>query len=223
MKFNIAIDGPSGSGKSVIAKKIAQKHQFKHIDSGAMYRCVAFEAMRQNIDLGNQEALCELIHSMSILFTPDSKVLINNEDVTLDIRQEAVSIAASNVSKHKEVRVLLVKAQQEMAKEKNCIMEGRDIGSVVLPDAKLKIFLTADVKVRAKRRYLDLLSKNIEANYEQVEKDLILRDYQDTHRKESPLEKMDDAIEINSTYLSLEETIDIISSHIIRLKGESND
>lgn len=223
MKFNVAIDGPSGAGKSVIALKVAQRYNLTHIDSGAMYRVIALKAFYHDIQQDDEEGLVNLINTTKIHFGPDRKVYMDDKDVSLEIRQEKVSFAASTISKLKEVRRLLVLQQQEMAKQKNCIMEGRDIGTVVLVDAEVKIFLIADVDVRAKRRYLDLLAKNLPANLEEIQRDLILRDYQDTHRKESPLKKADDAIIVDSTYLSIEEVVDAISEIIEeKTKGECN-
>lgn len=217
MRYNVAIDGPSGAGKSVIALKVAKRFNLLHIDSGAMYRVIAYKATLNDIAFDDEEKLVNLIHNTSIRLTSDKRVFMDDQEVTLDIRHEKISLGASSVSKLKEVRRLLVEAQQEMAKQKNCIMEGRDIGTVVLPDAEVKIFLTAQVSIRAKRRYLDLLSKGLPADLEEIKKDLILRDYQDSHRKESPLKKADDAIEVDSSHLSIDEVVDSIS-HIIETK-----
>lgn len=225
MKYNVAIDGPSGAGKSVIALKIAQRFNLTHIDSGAMYRVIALKASRQDVDFDDEEKLVDIIHNTTIRFSKDKRVFMDDEDVSLEIRQEKISLGASDVSKLKEVRRLLVLAQQDMAKEKNCIMEGRDIGTVVLPEAEVKIFLTASVDVRSKRRYLDLLAKGINANYDNIKRDLILRDHQDTNRKESPLKKAEDAVELDTTHLSIDEVIDAISEIIddkVR-KGENCD
>lgn len=214
MKYNVAIDGPSGAGKSVIALKVAQRYNLTHIDSGAMYRVIALKAIRNGIDFNDEKALVDLIHQTKIRFGKEKRVFMDDEDVTLDIRHEKISLGASDVSKLKRVRQLLVEAQQEMAKDKNCIMEGRDIGTVVLPDAEVKIFLTASVQVRSERRYFDLLAKGIKADLEQIKKDLVLRDYQDSTRKESPLKKAEDAIELDSSHLSIEEVVSAIGDII---------
>lgn len=214
MKYNVAIDGPSGAGKSVIALKVAQRYNLTHIDSGAMYRVIALKAIRNGIDFNDEKALVDLIHQTKIRFGKEKRVFMDEEDVTLDIRHEKISLGASDVSKLKRVRQLLVEAQQEMAKDKNCIMEGRDIGTVVLPDAEVKIFLTASVQVRSERRYFDLLAKGIKADLEQIKKDLVLRDYQDSTRKESPLKKAEDAIELDSSHLSIEEVVSAIGDII---------
>lgn len=214
MKYNVAIDGPSGAGKSVIALKVAQRFNLLHIDSGAMYRVIALKAKQNGIALDDEQQLVDLIKSTDIKMTQDRRIFMDDQDVTTLIRHEAISLGASAVSKLREVRRLLVLAQQELAKQKNCIMEGRDIGTVVLRDAEVKIFLTAQVSVRAKRRYLDLLSKGLEADLEQIKRDLILRDYQDSHRKESPLKKAADAIELDSSHLSIDEVVDAIGEII---------
>lgn len=211
MKYNVAIDGPSGAGKSVIALKIAQRFNLTHIDSGAMYRVIALKAVLNNIAFDDEDKLVDLIHNTKIRFSRDKRVFMDEDDVTLKIRQEQISLGASDISKLKEVRRLLVLAQQEMAQAKNCIMEGRDIGTVVLPDAEVKIFLTASVDVRSKRRYFDLLAKGLNADLEQIKKDLILRDHQDSTRIESPLKKAHDAIELDTSHLSIEEVIEAIS------------
>lgn len=222
MKYNVAIDGPSGAGKSVIALKVAHRFNLLHIDSGAMYRVIALKAFQNDIAFDAEEKLVQLIHDTDIQMTRDRKIFMDGQDVSQLIRQEKISLGASDVSKLKEVRRLLVLAQQKLAQQKNCIMEGRDIGTVVLPDAEVKIFLTADVSVRAQRRHLDLLSKGMKSDLEQVKRDLILRDYQDTHRKESPLKQADDAIALDTTHLSIEEVVDAIAEIIKQktMKGE---
>lgn len=225
MKYNVAIDGPSGAGKSVIALKVAQRFNLLHIDSGAMYRVIALKAKQNGIALDDEQQLVDLIKSTDIKMTQDRRIFMDDQDVTTLIRHEAISLGASAVSKLREVRRLLVLAQQELAKQKNCIMEGRDIGTVVLKDAEVKIFLTAQVSVRAKRRYLDLLSKGLEADLEQIKRDLILRDYQDSHRKESPLKKAADAIELDSSHLSIDEVVDAIGEIInskVNVEGRKN-
>ena len=225
MKYNVAIDGPSGAGKSVIALKVAQRFNLLHIDSGAMYRVIALKAKQNGIALDDEQQLVDLIKSTDIKMTQDRRIFMDDQDVTTLIRHEAISLGASAVSKLREVRRLLVLAQQELAKQKNCIMEGRDIGTVVLKDAEVKIFLTAQVSVRAKRRYLDLQSKGLEADLEQIKRDLILRDYQDSHRKESPLKKAADAIELDSSHLSIDEVVDAIGKILnskVNVEGRKN-
>ncbi len=214
MRFNVAIDGPSGAGKSVIALKLADKYNLLHINSGAMYRVIALEALRTNTDKDDVDALINIIQSTKIQLLPKQIVFMNNEDVTQAIRHENISKLSSYISKHKMVRKLLVEQQQEMVKKKNCIMEGRDITTVVIPDAEIKIYLTASVDVRATRRYLDLLARHMEADLEVIKLDIIKRDTQDMNRKESPLVQSPDAFVVDSSYLSIDETVEEISTYI---------
>ncbi len=214
MRFNVAIDGPSGAGKSVIALKLADKYNLLHINSGAMYRVIALEALRTNTDKDDVDALINIIQSTRIQLLPKQIVFMNNEDVTQAIRHENISKLSSYISKHKMVRKLLVEQQQEMVKKKNCIMEGRDITTVVIPDAEIKIYLTASVDVRATRRYLDLLARHMEADLEIIKLDIIKRDTQDMNRKESPLVQSPDAFVVDSSYLSIDETVEEISTYI---------
>lgn len=214
MRFNVAIDGPSGAGKSVIALKLADKYNLLHINSGAMYRVIALEALRTNTDKDDVDALINIIQSTRIQLLPKQIVFMNNEDVTQAIRHENISKLSSYISKHKMVRKLLVEQQQEMVKMKNCIMEGRDITTVVIPDAEIKIYLTASVDVRATRRYLDLLARHMEVDLEIIKLDIIKRDTQDMNRKESPLVQSPDAFVVDSSYLSIDETVEEISTYI---------
>ncbi len=214
MRFNVAIDGPSGAGKSVIALKLADKYNLLHINSGAMYRVIALEALRTNTDKDDVDALINIIQSTRIQLLPKQIVFMNNEDVTQAIRHENISKLSSYISKHKMVRKLLVEQQQEMVKKKNCIMEGRDITTVVIPDAEIKIYLTASVDVRATRRYLDLLARHMEEDLEIIKLDIIKRDTQDMNRKESPLVQSPDAFVVDSSYLSIDETVEEISTYI---------
>lgn len=214
MRFNVAIDGPSGAGKSVIALKLADKYNLLHINSGAMYRVIALEALRTNTDKDDVDALINIIQSTKIQLLPKQIVFMNNEDVTQAIRHENISKLSSYISKHKMVRKLLVEQQQEMVKKKNCIMEGRDITTVVIPDAEIKIYLTASVDVRATRRYLDLLARHMETDLEIIKLDIIKRDTQDMNRKESPLVQSPDAFVVDSSYLSIDETVEEISTYI---------
>ncbi len=214
MRFNVAIDGPSGAGKSVIALKLADKYNLLHINSGAMYRVIALEVLRTNTDKDDVDALINIIQSTKIQLLPKQIVFMNNEDVTQAIRHENISKLSSYISKHKMVRKLLVEQQQEMVKKKNCIMEGRDITTVVIPDAEIKIYLTASVDVRATRRYLDLLARHMEADLEVIKLDIIKRDTQDMNRKESPLVQSPDAFVVDSSYLSIDETVEEISTYI---------
>jgi len=223
MKLNIAIDGPSSAGKSTIAKAIARKYHLTHIDTGAMYRCVALAVKRLSIDSENEIKIEEILPSINIQFDENECIYLNNENVTDFIRGEEISWIASTISKHFSVRSFLVAQQQTIASEKGYILDGRDIGTVVLPNAEVKIFLTADPSLRANRRFLEYQSKDIECSFEEVFEDIKKRDFQDSNRVNSPLEKASDAIEIDTSVLSIDEVLTMISLIIdSKLKGEEN-
>ncbi len=204
----IAIDGPSAAGKSTAAKTIAQQLGYLYIDTGAMYRAVALMAIRQNIAFDDAKALTDLTARLDIRLENTSagyKVSVNDEDVSEEIRLPEVGNAASPVSAVQGVRELLVKMQQQMAKTTSVVMDGRDIGTVVLPDADCKIFLTADARERAYRRCEELKAKGIDADIDQIEQDIIARDYRDSHRSNSPLKQADDAYLIDSSQMTAAE------------------
>ena len=222
MKKNIsvAIDGPSAAGKSTIAKMVAKKENFIYIDTGAMYRCVAYYCLTQKIDLNDEKAVEQAIEHIQIRLTPDNKVYLNDEDVSNQIRQDQVSLGASCVSKYQAVRSFLVDEQRKMAKAGNVILDGRDIGTVVLPNADLKIYQIASVETRAKRRYLENLERGLDAYLETIKKEIEERDYQDTHREISPLKKAEDAIELDTSSLTLEEVVEQVLTLIQKAKEE---
>ena len=209
-KINIAIDGPSASGKSTIAKRLCRELGYKHLDTGAMYRCVALKVKRTGTDYKDKKAMKELLDNINIDFTPQGKVLLDGEDVSAEIRTNEISMLASDVSTILEVRKFLVALQQEMAKDKGYVMDGRDIGTVVLPDAEVKIFMTASAETRAQRRYLENKERGIKSNLRALKQEIIERDYQDTHRTHSPLKKADDAIEIDTSDMSIVQVTDEI-------------
>ena len=212
MKINIAIDGPSAAGKSTIAKRLAKALGYSHLDTGAMYRCVGYLAAQRGIDLYDEDALTEMTASMRIRFDSEGHVFLNEEDVSAAILENRVSMLASSVSVHPRVRKLLVDMQRQMALDKGVIMDGRDIGTVVLPDAELKIFMVASVEARARRRYQEYLDKHIEADYDTICEDIKKRDDQDMHRAASPLTKAADAHEIDTSDMSIEEVCAAILS-----------
>ena len=212
--FNIAIDGPSASGKSTIAKEIAKKLGFVHIDTGAMYRALAYNCIKKNVDLDDEQTCVNLAKNTEIELLENGAVFLNGYNVTKSIRNDEVSLAASKISQYKEVRKILVKLQQAMASKKGFVMDGRDITSVVLTDAEVKIFQTADIKVRAQRRFQELIDKGLEVDYDEVYDDLVKRDSQDSNRKESLLIKVKDALEIDTTYLSIDESVALIMNFI---------
>ena len=209
-KINIAIDGPSASGKSTIAKELCKKLDYKHLDTGAMYRCVALKVVKTGIDYNDEAALKELLKGIKIDFSSDGKVFLDGEDVSSAIRTDEISMMASNVSTKLTVRKHLVKMQQKIAKNKGYIMDGRDIGTVVLPDAEVKIFMTASAETRAKRRYLENQERGIKSNLRALTQEIIERDYQDSHRKHSPLKKAEDAIEIDTSEMTIVQVVDEI-------------
>ena len=209
-KINIAIDGPSASGKSTIAKRLCRELGYKHLDTGAMYRCVALKVARTGINYKDKAAMKQLLDSINIDFTPRGKVLLDGEDVSSAIRTNEISMLASDVSTQLAVRQHLVKLQQEMSKNKGYVMDGRDIGTVVLPDAEVKIFMTASAETRAQRRYLENKERGIKSNLRALKQEIIERDYQDTHRTHSPLKKADDTIEIDTSDMTIVQVTDEI-------------
>jgi len=213
MKINIAIDGPSASGKSTIAKELAKQLGYIHIDTGAMYRSVAYYALKTHVSLEDENQLVHMIEKMDIELTLDGLVLVNQNDVSTLIRQNEVSLAASKISTYPKVRSQLVAQQQKMTKSKGFIVDGRDIGTVVLPEAELKIYQTASVSSRAQRRYLENIQKGIHSDFEELKKEIEERDYQDTHREASPLKKAKDAIEIDTSLMSIDEVVDMIKKY----------
>ena len=211
MKINIAIDGPSAAGKSTIAKMLASRLGYVHLDTGAMYRCTAYKALEEGISLDDENALAAMLAGADIELTPEGTVFLDGRDVTTAIRQEQVSLAASRVSRHARVRQDLVARQQKMAAAKGFIMDGRDIGTVVLKDAEVKVFLTASVRSRALRRLQqDYGDKGTDEQLALIEKDIEQRDYDDTHRSNSPLCRAEDAVVIDSSDMTREQVVDAI-------------
>ncbi len=216
MRINIAIDGPSGAGKSTIADILASKLSYVHLDTGAMYRSVALLAIKNNASLSDEKKIVELMENDFKLDMANDKVTLNGEDITDAIRTNEVSMAASDISKLSGVRKALVKSQQEIASKKGYIVDGRDICSVVLPDAEVKVFLTATSEDRAKRRLEQNRQKGIIDDYDKILEDIKKRDYQDSHRANSPLVKADDATLIDSSNMSIDEVVDKILSLVYK-------
>ena len=215
----IALDGPAGAGKSTIAKEIAQRLQFVYIDTGAMYRTLALACLMQEIPVSDEERICDAAEhaDLDIQYIDGVQhMLLNGEDVSDLIRTEQVSKAASDTSKYQRVRTRLVALQQQLAQRYDVVMDGRDIGTVVLPHADLKVFLTASVDVRAERRYKEYQQKGIACDLDAIREDIRQRDYNDTHRKNSPLMKADDAVEVDTSCMSIEE----VTEEVIRLYRE---
>ncbi len=212
--FHVAIDGPAGSGKSTISKKVSQALGLIHIDTGAMYRAITYLALKKNISLDDKNAY-SFVKNVKVSYKND-KILIENEDVTEEIRSDAVTKNVSLVSSFPVVRKYLVLIQRQAAKNNHIIMDGRDIGSVVLPEADLKIFLTANVQERAKRRMLELQAKGLDVDLNTMIDDIKTRDLKDSTRKESPLIIPKDAIIIDTTNYSVEDTVKVIINEILK-------
>lgn len=220
MKINIAIDGPSAAGKSTIAKLLASKLGYVHLDTGAMYRCCAYEGYIKNIDMDDEEQLKQLMETINISFDSDNHVFINGNDVSLEIRTNENGMRTSLISQKHVVREKLVEMQRKIAEGKGYILDGRDIGTVVLKDAELKIYLIASVDSRAMRRFKELELKGLNPIYEEIAEDLKKRDEQDMNRKESPLRKAEDAIEVDTSDMTIEEVCEEINKLIMLKIGK---
>lgn len=212
-KISIAIDGPAAAGKSTVAKIVAQKLSYLYIDTGAMYRALTWKALQKKISVDDGDNLYRLLVATEIVLQQEEgiqKVYVDGMEVSSQIRLPEISKHVSAVSKHKKVREEMVKRQKELAQTGGVVMDGRDIGTHVLPEAEVKIFLKASVQERARRRHHENLSKGIASNLEEIEKEIALRDEIDSNRSVAPLKKAEDAIEIDSTNLSIEEVVDRI-------------
>ncbi len=215
--LNIALDGPAGSGKSTIAKALAKDYNILYLDTGAMYRACALVALRMGIDPKNREQVEAIADDFNIRVEYKEgaqHTFLGEEDVSETIRQNEVSLVASSISAHPIVREKMVEMQRKIAKSMSCVLDGRDIGSTVLPNANFKFFVTADSKVRANRRYLELLARGQEADLEKIHEEIILRDKQDTEREFSPLKMADDAVLVDTSAMSIEEVVATIKTHI---------
>lgn len=206
-KISIAIDGPAAAGKSTIAKLVARNLNYTYIDTGAMYRCVAFYALKNQVLFEDEKAVCDLLKDIDIQMCPDGTIHLNHEDVTSLIRENEVSMGASVVSRYSAVREFLVDKQREMAQGGGVILDGRDIGTVVLKDAELKIYQVASIECRALRRHKENLERGIESDLEAIKEEIAMRDHQDMTREISPLKKADDAIEIDTSNMTLDEVV----------------
>jgi len=208
----VAIDGYSSCGKSTLAKALAKKLHFIYVDSGAMYRAVALYFIRRDIDTKNHDQIAEALKDIHLNFHSrdyQTHITLNDEEVSAEIRQMPVSDKVSEIAAIKEVRTEMVRQQQRMGKSKNVVMDGRDIGTVVFPHAQIKLFMTADPKIRAERRYKELLPTNPEMTLEEVFENLAHRDYADTTREESPLTRAEDAIVLDNTNLTPEQQLQL--------------
>ena len=223
MKLNIAIDGPSASGKSTIAKALANRLNYTHLDTGAMYRACAYKALKNGINTDNEDDLVKMVNSSHFAFDDLGQILLDGVNISSDIRSKEIDLLTSKIARYAQVRASLVKIQQFMAKNKGYILDGRDIGTVVLPDAEVKIFQTASIESRAKRRLLDYQNKGIKIDYQTIYNEIELRDYQDQNREHSPLRKTDNAFVLDTSNLSINESVDIVYDLVIKKINEGSD
>lgn len=215
-KISIAIDGPAAAGKSTIAKLVASNLGYTYIDTGAMYRCVAYYAIEHHVNVHDEEGVSELLKDIKIQLLPGGVVTLNGEDVTSAIRANEVSMGASIVSSYPKVRSFLVAQQREMAKNGGVILDGRDIGTVVLPDAELKIYQIASIECRAQRRHKENLERGIPSDLEEIKKEIADRDHADMTRSVSPLKKADDAVTLDTSDMTIDEAV----AHVMDLVSQ---
>ncbi len=216
-RFAIAVDGPAGSGKSTVAKAVARKLGIIYVDTGAMYRTVALHCKQNNISWEQEADVAASLDSLKMKIVPEEggqKIFLNDVDVTAEVRTAEIGKGASAVAVYPKVRERMVELQQDMAKEHSVIMDGRDIGTVVLPDANVKIFLTASAEIRARRRYDELIEKGQDVVYEDVLADVIQRDNNDMNRAIAPLKPAEDSVLCDTSELTLEESIQLLISTI---------
>ena len=215
--LRVAIDGPGGTGKSTIAKAVAERLGLEYVDTGAMYRSIALKSIRKGVDPENELAVVEMLSDTEIDFN-DNKVYLDGEDVSGLIRTNEISMQASLISKLGPVRAKVDEVSKRLASTKNVVMEGRDIGTAVIPDAEVKVFMTAAAEVRARRRYNQLLEQGKSANLEQIKEEIEMRDYQDSHREINPLKQAEDAVFLDTSDMTIEENIDAICDLISEKK-----
>lgn len=226
--FSIAIDGPSGAGKSSLAKKLAEAFRFIYVDTGAIYRTLGLAAYRRGIDRKDEKAVMELLPKIKIEMgynqAGEQRMYLDGEDVSEQIRLPEISICASDVSSHQAVRTYLLDMQRDFARKNNVIMDGRDIGTVVLPDAELKIFLTASSEARARRRMLEQKNKGIEESFEDVLREIEYRDKQDSSRTAAPLKAAEDALVVDTSDINFDESLRLLTELVVtRLSPERKD
>ena len=217
--LNIALDGPAGSGKSTIAKQLSKSLSILYLDTGAMYRACALKAKKLGISSNDEEKVNTFINDIDITVKyvdGAQKTYLDGEDVSTAIRENEISMMASNISAIKSVRLKLVELQREIAKVTDCVLDGRDIGTHVLPNANYKFYVTASLDVRAERRYLELLARGQNVDKDALKKEMEIRDYNDSHREFAPLKQADDAILIDTSNMSIDEVINTVTSYIKR-------
>lgn len=219
---SVAIDGPAGAGKSTLARRLAAELGYIYVDTGAMFRTIGLYALRAGKDPKDNEAVNALLPEISLKFAfieGEQHIYLNGEDVSTAIRTEEVGMAASAVGANPEVRAFLLGMQRDMAKTQDVLMDGRDIGTVVLPDATVKIFLTASPEARATRRWKEYQQKGVEVSYEEVLADVRQRDYQDTHRAAAPLRQADDAQLLDTSEMNFEQSLEAMKKIIVEKVG----
>ena len=215
--FAIALDGPSGSGKSTIAKKISKKLNILYLDTGAMYRATALKALKMGIDTFDEQGVLTFINDINLeikYVDGTQRTYLDGEDVSAKIREPHVSMAASNISSLKCVRLKMVDMQRKIACDMSCVLDGRDIGSYVLPNAKYKFYITASVDVRADRRFKELTLKGHKVDFEELKKEIEQRDFNDKNRDFAPLVKADDAILIDTSFMNIEQVVNKVLSYL---------
>ena len=217
--IKIAIDGPAAAGKSTVAQLVAKQLNFVYIDTGAMYRAVTVYCLWNDTDCRDEQKVASVLDNINITLYPDHSISLNDRDVTKEIRSTIVNENVSYIAANKEVRYFLVKQQRKIAENVSVVMDGRDIGTYVLPNADVKIFQIASVDTRAKRRYLENIQKGIPCSLESITKELEKRDYIDSHRELAPLKKADDAISLDTSNMTIEEVVNAIMDIIYRKVG----
>ncbi len=222
-KITIAIDGPAAAGKSTIAQEVAKRLNFTYIDTGAMYRAVSLYCLNHQINCQNESEVEKVLNNINIELKPQHIVLLNNQDVSFDIRSREVNANVSYIASYKNVRLFLVEQQRKMALHDSIVMDGRDIGSYVLPNADVKIFQVASVETRAQRRFLENKQKGIECTLTSILEEVKKRDYIDSHRDFAPLVKANDAIEIDTSNLTINEVVDLVLKIINEKVGNRNE
>lgn len=222
MRVVVAIDGPAAAGKSTVAKRVAEIKGYTYIDTGAMYRAFTWYCLQKGVDCQDEKACVALIPEVKIELKPGHVVLCNGIDVSTDIRQTNVSANVSHIASYKDIRLALVDLQRKMAESSSVIMDGRDIGTYVLPNADVKIYQIASVETRAVRRYEENLSKGIACTLEEIEEDVRKRDYIDSHREFSPLKPAPDSILLDTSFMSIEEVVNAVIEKIDNKIKEKN-
>lgn len=223
MKLNIAIDGPSASGKSTIAKALAKRLNYTHLDTGAMYRACTYKALKNKINTNSEDDLVKMVNDSHFTFDDLGHIHLDGTDISSKIRSKDIDLLTSTIAQFPKLRESLVHIQQTIAKDKGYILDGRDIGSVVLPDAEVKIFQTASIESRANRRFKDYKDKGIDINYQTIYDEIKLRDAQDQNRAHSPLIKTDDAYLLDTSELNIEESVEKVYEIVLLKLKERSD